>query len=400
MNRHTRPFARSVRNVQGPGGSRTYFSHMIRWLMVAISLACLPWMACAQVVVPFTTANDRFGVFQAGRFQTLESRAPLSVWPMGERLAYVAHDGRLMLFHQGQALVLAQGLPADTASRSAVVKASRTTIAWRDGPMLRVAQDGRSHELGREVGSFSVHDSLVVFHDLAERTLNVLWKGRSFPVADVAHLTEAPQWKAGANTLVFHDRSSGKVHLCYRGEVRMLCDSAGHALVDAGLDVVAFMDDAADMFRVFHRGRIHDVEQLRPARFTAAAGLVAYISATGGFRVFQDGSVHRVSSSAPTDFFTRDSTVTWIGEGRWNTFCHGLVETIERYVPESWQASGTVLAYPDLNRELRLFRLGERTVVTTEAGIRHFLLVDDAVTWTSAEGDVRVWWQGRVYEHE
>lgn len=400
MSRHTRPFARSIRNVQGPGRARGYFAQMVRSLMVGISLACLPWKACTQVVVPFTTATDRFGVFQGGRFQTLEPRAPFAVWPMGERLAYAAHDGRLVLFHQGQALVLAHGLPADTATRAMAVKASRTTIAWRDGPMLRVVQGGRSHELGREVGSFSVHDSLVVFHDLAERTLNVLWKGRSFPVADVAHLTEAPQWKAGANTLVFHDRTSGKVHLCYRGEVRVLCDSAGHALVDPGLDVVAFMDDAAGVFRVFHRGRIHDVEQLRPVRFAAGAGLVAYISATGAFRVFQDGSVHRISSTAPTDLFVQDSTVTWVGEGRWNTFYHGLVETIERYVPESWQASGTVLAYPDLNRELRLFSMGERTVVTTEAGIRHFLLVDDAVSWTPADGGVRVWWQGKVNAHE
>lgn len=373
---------------------------MLRGVVLAGTLLCAVCIAAGQMAVPYTTAADRFGVFLSGRFLDLEPRAPVASWPMGGRPAYATADGRLMRFVDGRAQLIGRLAPSHPEAIGRQVQASRNIIAWRDGPALRIAGTGPTLTVGRDVGAFSVHDSLVVFHDRAEGTLNVFWKGRSFPVADVERTVDAPQWKAGANTLVFHDRTSGRLLLCYRGEVRVLCDSADNAVVDAGGDVVAFMDEGAGVFRVFHRGRVHDLEQLRPVSTVTGWGVVAYVSATGGFRIFQDGRPHRVSAGAPTGYFVQDSVVTWMDRGRWCTLVDGATEVIEPYVPESWQVCGETLAYPDLNREPRSYRRGERTVLSTEAGIRGLRLVDDAAVWNARDGTVRAWWRGKVYGHD
>jgi hypothetical protein len=105
-----------------------------------------------------------------------------------------------------------------------------------------------------------------------------------------------------------------------------------------------------------------------------------------------------ITPGTPTDYFVQDSVITWVEKGEWRTFHDGMVETIERYVPENWQVSGATIAYQDLNRELRIFRNGRRIVVTREPGIKHFRLVGDAVVWHSDTGTVNVWWQGTRYE--
>lgn len=368
-----------------------------KWSLI---LLCLLSAACvhAQTAVPYLATGDRFGVFRAGVFIPLEKHRPLATWPMGDRLAYATRDGRLMLFMDGQVSTLTTGLPADSAALREQVKASRTMIAWRQGPTLQVTRTDRPIGLGREVGAFSVHDSLVVFHDLADGVLNVYWKGRSFPVADVARTAEAPQWKAGANTLVFHDRSTRKLHLCYRGELTVLCDSADYALVSPGMDVVAYMDEASGVFRIFHAGRKREVEQLRPARFVAGDGHVAYLSATGAFRQYTVDGVRELARSFPTDLFVQDSVVTWVDKGKWYTVNSSGVEIIEPYVPESWQVRGSTILYPDLDRELRTYRLGQRTVVDRASDLRSYLLLEDAVVRSGRDGTVRVRWAGQVYE--
>lgn len=367
------------------------------WLLIVPFV--LPAMRTqAQTAVPFITTGDRFGVFQAGTFVPLEQHRPLATWPMGDRLAYATADGRLMLFMDGRVSTLTTGLPADAAALHEQVKASRTMIAWRQGATLQVTRTDRPTGLGREVGAFSVHDSLVVFHDLADGVLSVYWKGRSFPVADVARTSEAPQWKAGPNTLVFHDRSSRKLHLCYRGELSVLCDSADYALVSPGLDMVAYVDDAAGVFRIFHRGRTRDVEQLRPVRFVAGDGLVAYLSATGAFRVCTADVVQELTRSFPTDFFVQDSVVTWVDNGKWYTYNGTAVDILEPYVPESWQVRGSTIVYPDLDRELRAYRMGVRTEVDRRSDLRSYQLLEDAVVRVGMDGTVRVRWAGQVYE--
>jgi hypothetical protein len=344
-------------------------------------------------------ANGHFGVFQSGNFIELTSRPPVAVFPNADRLGVITQDGGLGMWANGSFINLYQGSAADTSALKNAVGAKRGPLAWRQGAALYVTREQAPWPLTKRVTSFTVQDSMVVFHELEDSTLSVYWRGRSFPVAHVARSSEAPQWKSGPNTLVFYDRSERTVHLVYRGTTQILCDSVDYGRVAPGGDVVAYWDDGDDTFRIFDRGERVSVEPFAPQSFRAGNGVVAWVSAAGAFRCYIDRKVMAITPGTPSDYFVQDSVITWVEKGEWRTFHKGLVETIERYVPENWQVSGTTIAYQDLNRELRIFRNGVRTVVTKEPGIKHFQLVGDAVVWTSSTGTVNVWWQGVRYEH-
>lgn len=346
----------------------------------------------AQVAVPYTTQADRFGVFHQGLFIELESRKPTATYPNGERLAYISQEGELRAFVDGHALVLQRG---ETVN----VSTSRGMLGWKQGDRLFVATSEGPREVCHQSGTFTVQDSLIAFHNLLDRTLNVYWRGRSFPIADVLLATDVPQWNAGTNTLVFFDHNQRKVFLFYRGTTEELCRDTDYGRVAPGGDVVAYVDDSDDSFKVFERGERIDLEPFPPASFKAGQGIVAYVSATGALRCYEDHSVYSLSEYAPSAYYVQDSVITWVDNGQLRTIDNGKLSTIERYVPENWQVSGGMIAYQDLNRELRIYHKGQRIIVTKEAGVKQFQLIGDAVVWRSNSGATKVWWNGRIYEH-
>ncbi len=359
---------------------------------LALFSGAFAFSSVAQTVVPYTTSADRFGVFQNGRFEELEPRKPRTVFPNGDRLAYISSEGELRAFIDGHALAMQRGERVE-------VKTSHGMLAWKQGEQLRVATSDGAVTVCHQIGEFSVQDSLVAFHNLIDRTLNVYWRGRSFPVADVLLATEAPQWKAGTNTLCFFDHNARKVYLFYRGSTEVLCNGVDYGRVSTGGDVVAYMDDSDDTFRVFDRGERIDLEPFAPVSFSAGLGIVGYVSATGALRCYADHKVISLADFAPTSYSVQDSVILWVENGMLKTLTAGKVDVIERYVPESWSVNGAMIAYQDLNRQLRIYHLGERIIVTKEAGVKQFELVGDALTWRSNSGTTKVWWRGKVYEH-
>ncbi len=361
-------------------------------LRSGICIVALPVNAClAQIAVPYTTQSGHFGVFREGRFEELEQRKPQTVFSNGPRLAYITEQGELRGWDDGQLASYQRGEPV-------AVKTSRGLLAWKQGERLLLAGVAGPKTLCHDAGEFTVNDSLVAFHDEMGRTLSVHWRGETFPLADVLMASEAPQWQAGANTLTFYNRDTRQVLLFYHGAMQTLCEGADYARVSCGGDVVAYMDDTDDTFRVFDHGERIDLEQFAPVDFRAGLGVVGYTSATAALRLYTGHKVYSLAEVMPTAYYVQDSVITWVEDGQWKTFNAGKVEVLERFVPENWQVSGAAIAYQDLNRELRMYHRGRRTVITKEAGVKSFQLHGDAVVWQSNSGTVKVWWEGKVYE--
>lgn len=359
-------------------------------MMAAAAMAVLH-AAAAQTPVPLLTAYDRLVVFLDGRFEDLEARKPQAIFQNGDRLAYITDGGDFKLYENGRVTVLQRGETVE-------VKGSRHLLAWKVGPSLRIPKDDGAETLCRGTGAFSVQDSLIVYHDQLEQTLKVFWRNRVMPVADVLVAGEGPQWVAGTNTLLFFDRDARRVWLFYRGDVKVLCSGADVARVAPGGDIVGFMDDRDDTFRVFDRGETIDLEPFAPISFRAGSGVMAYVTNGGAFKCYKDHQVWPLLDFAPTDYWVQDSVVLFLDQGMLKTFTGNGVEVIERYVPEQWSVSGGLVAYLDLNRTLRTYRNGVRTVVSKEAGIKWFDLYPGAIAYRSNSGAAKVWWRDKLYE--
>lgn len=346
----------------------------------------------AQTPVPLLTAYGHLVVFEHGAFRELEARTPQAVYHGGDKLAYIADAGDLKLYSNGKVTVLERGEPVE-------VSTSRHMLAWKSGPALRIPTSEGATTLSRSVGRFTVNDSIIAFHDVMQQELLVRWNGRTIPVADVLMTSEDVVWKSGSNTLLLYDQGHRRVLLFYRGHVSVLCNGTDPSRSVPGGDLVAFMGEYDDTFRVFERGNEYDLEAFAPASFQVGEGLVAFVNATGSFRCFQAGRVWDIMDFAPEEYWVRDSVVVFRDQGMFKVFSGGAVEIMERYVPARWAAVGGMVAWLDDRGMLKLFQAGRRITVSKEAGITQFDIFPGAVTYRSNSGDTKVWWNGKLYTH-
>ncbi|HQV39535.1 MAG TPA: hypothetical protein PLS92_08820 [Flavobacteriales bacterium] len=366
---------------------------MMRYLFTCLVLFMIGLTGIhAQSVVPVITSYGRLVVFQKGAFQEVDARKPQALFPSGDRLAYLTDAGDLKLFADGKVTTLQGGEPVQ-------VGMSKYLLAWRTGPSLRIPAAGGSKILCRSVGRFTVSDSIIAFHDQMQQTLSAYWNGRAVPIADVLMTSEDVVWKSGSNTLLLYDLGHRRVLLFYRGRVSVLCNGDDPSRSETGGDMVAYMDEYDDTFRVFNKGDDYEVEPFAPASFQVGNGLVAYVNSSGSFKSFQGGRVWDISDFAPDEYWARDSVVVFREGDLFKVFSGGAVQTLERTMPAQWKVSGGMIAWLDVSGVVQLFHNGERITVSKESGISQFDLFPDAVSFMSNSGATKVWWSGKLYDH-
>ncbi|HRN36135.1 MAG TPA: hypothetical protein PLL18_04395, partial [Flavobacteriales bacterium] len=178
-----------------------------------------------------------------------------------------------------------------------------------------------------------------------------------------------------------------------------LCNGADPNRSAAGGDVVAYMDEYDDTFRIFDKGSEYEVDAFAPASFQVGEGLVAYVSSTGAFRCYRNGSMWDLMDFAPDEYWVRDSVVVFRDGSLFKVFAGGAVETLERTMPAQWTAVGTLVAWLDERGVLKVFHNGKQRPVSGEAGIREYHAWPETVAYKSNSGDTKVWWNGKLYSH-
>lgn len=348
--------------------------------------------ARAQSVVPVITSYGRLVAFQNGVFQEVDARKPQASYPSGNRLAYLTDAGDLKLFADGKVTTVQAGEPVQVAT-------SNYLLAWKSGPSLRIPGAGGGKILCPSVGRFTVSDSIIAFHDQMQQTLSAFWDGRTVPIADVMMTSESVVWKTGSNTLLLYDLGQRRVLLFYHGRTSVLCKGDNPSRSEPGGDMVAFMDEFDDTFRVFDKGEEYEVDPFAPASFQVGNGLVAYVNSAGAFKCFQDGRVWDISDFAPDEYAVQDSLIVFREGDLFKVFSGGATQTLERTMPSQWKVSGGMVAWLDVSGVVKLFHSGEKVTVSKESGITRFDLYPGAVSYRSNSGSTKVWWSGKLYEH-
>lgn len=347
--------------------------------------------AIGQVPVPFVTDEDRFMVFTEGRFEKMEPRPPAFVRAMEGQVVYRDHQGQLKVFlPDGRRLHLSDregGEPRGTRSR----------IAWLSSDTLKTVREGRAHIVATGVQDFSVSDSLIIVHDSLARTLDVLWRGKRYPMVEVLQGSARPQWSVGSSMAAVFNKESRRLMLFHQGKVRTLCDSTDLGLVVMGDGLIGYWDDHAKEFKLFSDKGVEKLSDLRPADAKAGAGLLAFVDGNGRFKCYAKGGVQRLLDEPPSGFWVKDSLLLYLDKGRLMLFDQERVMMVEQYVPENWKVEGGLLAYLDINRELRGIESGERFRFGTEANIAAFDLFGQAVVYRSPLGNTVVATRRRTY---
>lgn len=344
------------------------------------ALLCAVARLSAQVPVPFVTAEDRFLCFANGRFENLEPRPPAMVHAMDGQLVYRDHQGQIKVFiPDGRRMHL-----LDRGGSNPI--GTRKRIAWLNADTLKTISEGRARAIATDVADFGVSDSLIVLHDTAMREMRVIHRRATHIVATVEGGSERPQWLLGPDALVFFNKEARRLSMYRRGKVRVLSDSTDVGIAVVGGGVIGWWDGHARVFKAIHGDREHELSDLRPASAQAGSGLIAFVDGNGRLQCFQAGVKHRVLDEPPTAYWVKDSLLLFLDRGRLMLFHHGTSTVVEPYVPEQWQVEGGLLAYLDINRELRGMEGGERFRFGSEAAIDGFELFGDRVRYRSPLG--------------
>lgn len=381
---------RTVQKLPGTGPARRSGARKAAMAISTVALL-LPLALWAQTPVPLVTSYGQFAAFSGGEFRELEGRKPQAVFQGGNKLAYINDAGDLKLYTDGKVTTLERGGPVDVA-------VSRNLMAWQYGPALRVPLADGASTICRQVGRFSVGDSLIAFIDQMQHQMKVMWKGNILPVADVLMDSDVP-WKSGSNTLLLYDQGRKRVLLFYRGRVSTLCNGDDPSRSVPGGDVVAFMDEYDNTFRIFDKGEQYEVEAFAPQSFQVGEGLAALVNTSGTFRCYQGGRMWDIMDFAPDEYWVRDSVVVFRDRNQFKAYSNGAVETLERNMPAQWNVVGGLVAWTDERGVLKAFRAGKRYTVGTEAGIGEFQVYPGTITYKSNSGDTKVWWNGKLYSH-
>ncbi|MBL7963425.1 MAG: hypothetical protein JNM31_06235 [Flavobacteriales bacterium] len=369
--------------------------HVLRMLQNAwLYVLCVapPSFSHAQGLAWFTSPAGRFVVFDQGRFKELEPRTPPEVHLAGDALIYMTTEGTVKRYEAGRLDHLAQEPEGHLVADAGQVLLRVHHVWYRlttSGPVL-LAQDG---------GLFTLRDSLIAYHDRQQEMLMVRWKGNTHELATLTRASDTAQWAAGSNTVLWHERKGGRLKLFHRGLVTVLSDSNDAGIVSAGGDIAAWMDLGAHLFRVWTPAGVHDVEDLRPMRFQAGQGNVAYVSAAGSFKVWEDGVAYPVLDHPPTTFGQHDSLLVWVDQGTLHVLRGHTVQAEIPFIPETWDVRGATLVYLGLDRDLRRVVSGQEEVIWKRSGVRMFTLRGDAVLFRDADDMAHVWWNGRLYSY-
>lgn len=364
----------------------------MRIVLAHIAVVVLPIGLRAQDPVPFITAEDRFMIFANGRFEKIEPRPPQQVWAMREQVIYLDHEGRLKgFFAEGRRLHLLQ------AGGVGQVKATRDRIAWNSRDTLKTLRDGRVSMLAANVRDFSVSDSLIVVQDSARHELNVLWHGRTIPLAIAGQGSEGPQWVQASNVVTFFNKEARTIFLFHHGHVRVLCDSTDVGIVAVGGDLAAYWDGNRREFRIMYHGEDRFLADLRPMSAKAGLGILGFVDGTGALKCFANGRMHNLTTSIPSGYWVQDSLLMYLDDGKLEMFRPEGPITVENYVPERWQVHGSDLVYLDINRELRGIVDGERVHFGNEANIPTFDLFGGSVLYRSPTRMTTIIRNGRAY---
>lgn len=345
----------------------------------------------AQDVIAFLDFMDRLHVFDRGVFRQIDHRKPQWVRYGGNKVVYADAQSDLVVYEQGEVRKV-----DDQAGSDVVV--TDHLIGFTVAGMFKV-YDTKPRTLTGVVGPHLTEDSIAAFKDEIQQTVGIYYNGASQLIEDQLAGNAMLQWAAGDNLLAWVSAYDRRFKVFYHGSIIELSDLVTEMEFKCGLDMVAYRDPSDMSFRVFYKGEVYDLEPQMPKRYEVGKGVMAWMDQTGALKVFDGKLVHTAMSFEPAKWAVADSLVVIEDRQFFNVFTNGRMHTVERVVPQQWQASWGSLAYVDVDRTLKIWRNGRAEVVLRGQPVQEFVLDRGLLLARLNQTTAKVWWRGQLYEH-
>ena len=340
----------------------------------------------AQNMSAYTDYRGYLQGFDNGMIKQLEYMPVKSYKISKGVIAYVDNRNDFKVYYNGKSIY--QLNAADFS-----YEVSDYLVAYRVGRVLYVFDRGEKKLLSYYNSLVTLNDSILSYFDDSKYTFSVYYNGREALLEN--SLLEKPRSvRTGSNTLAWVNQS-GFFNIFYQGRIHTLDNIAPEA-VEAGRDIVAYVDGYDHYFHLFYKGDTAIVETLPPDSFKVGYGIMAYVDQMGDFRVFENGNTRRILSNRPDFFYVNGEIVVYAFNRMFNVWYAGKEYTLENYSPRDFQLGPEGLAWIDESGRLKYFDKGKIYTVSYEI-INKYDLTGSVLKFETGINSVNIFFKGQKY---
>lgn len=202
---------------------------------------------------------------------------------------------------------------------------------------------------------------------------------------------------AGDNLFAFVNSLTKEFTVFYMGEIFVLDSYAEEMHYQAGADILAFTDVPDQTFNVFYKGEIIELDLYQPQSFQVGDQILAYLDNQEDLKFFENGQVKNITSE-PEFYEMKDHILVFEDQGSFKTVCNGQTYIIEQFIPRPYYIDENTLAYLEHNEFVKIFQYCSH-ITAESVDVITFKMVRDIIVYSESDDEVKVYFNGQIYEH-
>jgi len=345
----------------------------------------------SQYLAAFEDNLNNFWVFEAGIFNQLEDSDILEFQVGGTLVAYLDQASNFKIYQYGK---------VQTVLEVAQVKFTVTDylLGYSLFDTLYVYDGEKNIKLSTDCEEYLVMDSLIVWQNRYDQSLNAFYKGTVTTIAEGLSDLKFEPYMAGDNLFAFVNSSTNEFTIFYKGELIVLDAHADEMNYQSGCDMIAYMDFRDQSFNVFYKGEVIQLDLYKPKSFQVGDQIIAYIDNQGDLNFFEDGKTRDITSE-PEFYEVKDHVLVFEDQGRFKTVCNEQVYIIEQFIPHPYYIDENTIAYLEHNESIRVFQHCEH-IVANKVDVVKFSMVRNIIVYAENEDEIKVYFNGQVFKPE
>lgn len=329
-------------------------------------------------------------LFDSGKIKQIE-HLPLKSYQIGNKsFAYEDNAGNLKIYYEKFIYNL--------SNFTTTYKVSDNLSTFSLNSQLKIFDNGNIKTLSIGSTQYSLGDDVIIWFDNIEKLLKAYYNEQIFVLDDALATGKSQKFEAVENVGVFYD-SQGFFNVFYEGNIEKICNSERLKSYRAGRNIVAYVEEPVNIFRVFYFGEIIDLESFEPVSYKTGDDFVVYEDANNYLKIFKDFRTTTLSFDNPDFYEAHDDIVVFGVQNNFKVYCNGNVYNLESYIPDEYKFNNTVLAYKDQLGNLKFFDGNKLETISYEK-IKSFDIHGSIVKFKYGVNSESIYYQSKLYNND
>ena len=363
-----------------------------------VSLGFIPDGAAQRLAAYFDYKNS-FQVFDDGVYKELEYTPVRSFKVGADFVAYINTDSCLKFYYKGNTYTLEESRPQN-------FQCSENFCIYKMNRRLMKVENGDKTTLCDWAEDYKIGDSIAAFVDYGDPAFRIYYNGETKALETGVNQGGVREYKVASNLVAYVDAGNG-LKVFWHGKTYDMNVKNFSLSYEVATDMVCFVDNFNNEFKMFYQGEIITLDQTPPKEFKSNLNSIAFIDAGGNFNIFYKGETMFVASYAPDGYFPIGNMILFSYKNEFKAFFKGKTYLLEKNTVLNNPAIGTVnwrpgvyrdiYAYLDNMGRLKVFDNGElRANVCYELPTK-IQVLNNMIVYNTGVSTVNIYYKGKVY---